>query len=236
MKNKYLLLPFALLLASCGNVTDSSSNEGSVSVEESSVVDTAKAELEAEIELINNSSSPYTIRDSITIIKDGTIYLSTFSRIEYDSTNGIYYTISQENGYTDLNNPSSYYISSTTIYYDGYDSYTLDSDDMYVKKEDAKEIKDLEIGFDFSLVENLTFKKEGFRNTLIGIVKSSNANTFLSKQGKEISDIEFKSYSNGETLQTLEFKYTQNGFSVVRSVEYTYLNVTLELPKNIKKF
>ena len=235
MKNKYLLLGFALLLASCGETPSESVVESS-NIEESSTVDTSMAELNAEIELLNNAANPYTIRDSLTILKDGTIYLSTFSRIEYDSTNGIYYTIYQENGYADLNDNSSYYTSSKTTYYDGYDSYTLDSDDMYVKKEEAKEIKDLEIEFDFSLVEDLSFKKEGFRNTLSGIVKAANANTFLSKQGKDISDIEFKSYSNGETLQELEFRYVQNGFTVIRSVEYTYLNVTLVLPKNIKKF
>lgn len=235
MKNKYLLLGFALLLASCGETPSESVVESS-NIEESSTVDTSMAELNAEIELLNNAANPYTIRDSLTILKDGTIYLSTFSRIEYDSTNGIYYTIYQENGYADLNDNSSYYTSSKTTYYDGYDSYTLDSDDMYVKKEEAKDIKDLEIEFDFSLVEDLSFKKEGFRNTLSGIVKSANANTFLSKQGKDISDIEFKSYSNGETLQELEFRYVQNGFTVIRSVEYTYLNVTLVLPKNIKKF
>ena len=235
MKNKYLLLGFALLLASCGETPSESIVESS-NIEESSTVDTAMAELNAEIELLNNADNPYTIRDSVTIMKDGTIYLSAFSRIEYDSTNGIYYTIYQENGYADLNNNSSYYTSSKTTYYDGYDSYTLDSDDMYVKKEEAKEIKDLEIGFDFSLVENFSLSKDGFKNVLSGVVKAANANTFLSKQGKDISDIEFKSYSNGETLQELEFRYVQNGFTVIRSIEYTYLNVTLVLPKNIKRF
>ena len=240
MKSKYFLLPLLLLLASCGetpatSTPDDKPSESSV-VESSSVVDSSAAELAAEILLLNNASNPYTIRDSITIIKDGTIYLSTFYRIEYDAENGIYYTINQENGYTDLSDSASYYTSSKTVYYDGYDSYTLDSDDMYIKKEEAKEIKDLEIGFNFSLVENLTFKKEGYRNTLTGIVKSSNANEFLSKQGKEISDIEFKSYSNGETLQTLEFVYYQNGFKVSRTIDYTYINVSLTIPKNIKKF
>ena len=80
MKNKYLLLGFALLLASCGETPSESIVESS-NIEESSTVDTSMAELNAEIELLNNADNPDTIRDSVTIMKDGTIYLSTFSRI-----------------------------------------------------------------------------------------------------------------------------------------------------------
>ena len=235
MKSKYLLLPLALLLASCGeintSVTDTSTTDTSVDVNES-----LKEQLDKEIDLLLNASKPYTIRDSFIAIKDGEICLNTFSRLEYDSNNGIYYYLYQESGFSGLDSASSYYSTTSTIYYDGYDSYTLDSDVMYIKKEEAKEIVDLEIEFDFSLVENLTFKQEGFRNTLTGVVKSNNANAFLSKNGKEISDIEFKSISNGQELLSVELSYTQNGFNISRTVEYTYLAVTLELPKNIKKF
>ena len=244
MKSKYLLLPLALLLASCGetntSVTDTSTTDTSVDVNES-----LKEQLDKEIDLLLNASKPYTIRDSFIAIKDGEICLNTFSRLEYDSNNGIYYYLYQESGFSGLDSSSSYYSTSSTIYYQTYIgeddkshtiSYTLDSDDMYIKKEEAKEIIDLEIGFDFSLVENLTFKQEGFRNTLTGVVKSNNANAFLSKSGKEISDIEFKSTSNGQELLSVELSYTQNGFNISRTVEYTYLAVTLELPKNIKKF
>lgn len=246
MKRKYLLLPFALLLASCGptestSVSDTNvpsseilESSSSISSNSESVVDSSA--VNTELAILLNSANPTTIRDSITIIKDGTIYLSVFKRIEYDATNGIYYTYYQENGLSDLENASSTYNYEETIYYDGYDSYTLDSDEMYVKKEEAKEIVSLEIEFDFNLVEQLTFKKEGFRNVLEGVVSSANANQFLSLENKQISDIEFKSYSNGEVLQSLEFNYTQNGFKVMRTVDYTYVDLILELPKNIKKF
>ena len=237
MKSKYLLLPLALLLASCGPNESASISETSTPSDTS---DTSSSVNEAAVELdiLLNSHNPTSIRDSITISKDGETYLSVFERIEYDSTNGIYLTYYQENGLSDLDNASSIYNYQQTVYYDGYDSYTLDSDGMYTKKEEAKEIVSLEIEFDFTLVEELEFKKDGYRNVLEGVVSSSNANKFLSLDNKQISNIEFKSYSNGEVLQSLEFVYTQNGFKVERTVDYTYVDIVLELPakNNIKNF
>lgn len=238
MKRKYLLLPLALLLASCDPV-DSSSISESISETDTETVEvstTPEDLVTPELNVLLNSANPTTIRDSISIDKDGTTYLSVFSRIEYDAVNGVYYTYYQERGLSDLEDASSSYNYEQTIYYDGYDSYTLDTDEMYIKKEEAKEITSLEIEFDFSLVEQLTFKKEGYRNVLEGVIPSANANEFLFSENKQISDIQFKSYSNGEVLQSLQFKYTQNGFSVSRSVDYTYVDVLIELPKNIKKW
>jgi hypothetical protein len=234
MKSKYLLLPLALLLASCGPNESASISETYTPSDTSSTVN----EADVELQILLNSSNPTSIRDSVTISKDGEACLSVFERIEYDSTNGIYLTYYQENGLSDLDNPNSSYNLQKTIYYDGYDSYTLDSDGMYIKKEESKEIVSLEIEFDFTLVEQLEFKKDGYRNVLEGVVSSANANKFLSLENKQISDIEFKSYSNGEALQSLEFVYTQNGFTVERTVDYTYVDLILELPAktNIKKF
>lgn len=235
MKSKYLLLPLALLLASCGPNESASISETNTPSDTS---DTSSSVNEAAVELdvLLNSSNPTSIRDSITISKDGETYLSVFERIEYDSVNGIYLTYYQESGLNDLEDSTPTYNYQQTVYYDGYDSYTLDSDGMYIKKEEAKEIVSLEIEFDFTLVEELEFKKDGYRNVLEGVVSSSNANKFLSLENKQISNIEFKSYSNGEVLQSLEFVYTQNGFKVERTVDYTYVDIVLDLPTNIKKF
>ena len=117
-------------------------------------------------------------------------------------------------------------------------------DDLQIKinkrtlEQSSTKKTDLEIEFDFTLVEELEFKKDGYRNVLEGVVSSSNANKFLSLENKQISDIQFKSYSNGESLQSLEFVYTQNGFKVERTVDYTYVDIVLELPakNNIKNF
>ena len=106
----------------------------------------------------------------------------------------------------------------------------------YDKKEEHKDIVDLEMGFDFTLIDNITYKKEGYRNTLVGIISSEKANKFLGKENKDISEIEFKSYSNGEVIQTVELTYYQHDFKILRTVDYSYLPVSLELPKNIKKF
>lgn len=245
MKNKYLLLPLMLLLTSCDPVESSTPSE---SIEESSSVvestsstkDTSSTEdtsaLQAELAILLGDASPTTVRDSITVIKGGYIYLSVYSRVEYDATNGIYHSQYQEYGLNSLDDNTATYTLSNTVYYDGYDSYTLDSDQMYVKKEEAKEIVDLEMGFNFELVEDITYKLEGYTHTLNGTVKASNANEFLSTEGKEISDIEFKSYGNGDVIQKIELVYYQNDFKVTRSVEYSYLDVHLELPKNVKNF
>ena len=245
MKSKYLLLPLALLLASCGPNESASISETSTPSDTS---DTSSSVNEAAVELdiLLNSSNPTSIRDSVTISKDGETYLNVFERIEYDSINGIYLTYYQENGLSDLDDASSTYNYQQTVYYavyydedeeDSYTlAYTLDSDGMYIEKEAAKEIVSLEIEFDFTLVEELEFKKDGYRNVLEGVVSSSNANKFLSLENKQISNIEFKSYSNGEVLQSLEFVYTQNGFKVERTVDYTYVDIVLDLPTNIKKF
>ena len=84
------------------------------------------------------------------------------------------------------------------------------------------------------MIESLEFSKEGYKNKLKGIVPSSKANEFLSKQGKEISDITFTSISNGENLESIELNYTQNGFDVKRTIEYSYVALTIEIPKDQK--
>ena len=70
------------------------------------------------------------------IKKDGKTYYENFERKEHDKLHGYHYYYQEEKGLSDLNNPSSSYVASSTVYYDGYYSYSLGSDDRYTKVED----------------------------------------------------------------------------------------------------
>ena len=87
--------------------------------------------------------------------------------------------------------------------------------------------------FDFTKIEELNLEVSGVYQTLTGVIKSENACEFLNVTGKEIGDISYTSVCNETNLQSIKLSYTQNGFNVTRSIEYSYLSINLELPISI---
>lgn len=232
MKKLYLLLPLLLLATSCD---ETSSESSSVSVSDSfEVVDNSESSMQAlieqELNVIKNSPAPTSIRDSLYIKKDGKTYYEIFERKEHDKLHGYHYYYQEEKGLSDLNNPSSSYVTSSTVYYDGYYSYTLGSDDRYTKVEDERKITDLEFGFDFSVLENVSVEAKGYSYELTATISKENANKFLGTTGKEIESINFISTSNGGRFLGFEITYEQNGFSVERELQYSYSDIEFELP------
>lgn len=219
-KFKYLL-PLFVLLASCNNtvVTDSGSGE--------------KNPIEEEFKIINNSLDCTEIRDEIRISKDNITYCDIFLRQRYDETNAFFFHYYQETGYANLDTSSPTKTITNQIYYDGEYSYSLDTDNMYLKVEEEKEIAPIHCDFDFTKVEDLNLTIQGAQHTLTGVVKSANACDFLNVTNKEISDIAYTSVCNDTNLLSIDLSYTQNGFSVTRKIEYSYLSINLELPISI---
>lgn len=210
-KFKYLL-PLFVLLVSCNG---------------------QKAEIQNELNLINSSLDCTELRDSIKISKDGETYCDIFVRQRYDETNSFFFSYYQETSYTGLDVSSPTQTITNQIYYDGEFSYSLDTDGMYLKVVEEYDVKPIHCEFDFSKLEELQLSVEGSYNTLSGLIRSANACDFLNVLGKEIGDISYTSISNGKELQSIKLSYSQNGFNVVRNIEYSYLSVNLELPISI---
>lgn len=238
MKKLFTLLSILMLAGIISGCDENTSESSNLSNSDSStgIVDSSLNEMEAliaqELEIINNSPAPTAIRDSIYISKDGTTYYEKLTRKEHDRVHGYHFIYNEEKGLNDLNNSESTYNITSSIYYDGYYSYTLDSDDRYKKVEDEREIKDFDFEFDFSVLEVISVEKKGFSYELTASVSKENTNKFLKTSNKEIEQINFISTSNGGRFLGFEISYVQNGFEVERELQYTYSDIEFELPTN----
>ena len=217
------LLPLFVLLASCNTPSTS----------ESSQAENQEPTIESVMQIINGSLDCTELRDEVRIEKNGVTYCDTFTGLRYDQTNEFFFSFYQENSYADLNSSSPTNKITNEVYYDGEYSYTLDTDDMYLKVEKEFDVKPIHCSFDFTKIEELNLSVSGVYQTLTGVIKSANACDFLNVTGKEIGDISYTSVCNETNLQSIKLSYTQNGFNVTRSIEYSYLSINLELPISI---
>ena len=217
------LLPLFVLLASCNTPSTS----------ESTSEVTQGPTVESVLQIINSSLDCTELRDEIRIEKDGVTYCVIFTRLRYDQKNEFFYSYYQENSYAGLDSSSPTKNINNEVYYDGEYSYSLDTDDMYLKVEEEFDVKPIHCDFDFTKIEELNLEVSGVYQTLTGVIKSENACEFLNVTGKEIGDISYTSICNETNLQSIKLSYTQNGFNVTRSIEYSYLSINLELPISI---
>lgn len=240
MKKEHVLLPLLLLVASCDDNLPSLNSESvsasnTVSESSSSSVDENEVNILNELELIKNQANPTSIKILLNAKKDGKMYLNYVERNEYDKNNGFLYHYHSLQRNAGLENNANSYNEEVTVYYDGESSYTLNTDEWYYKKAEVKEIKPLKIGLNFNLVESLSFEKVGFENVLNGVIPSASANEFLNTQGKQYSDITFKSATNTGNLVSVSLSYTLDGFNVNKTISFGFVDLVLTLPTNVIK-
>ena len=206
--NKLFLLPCLAILVGCG----------------------LPKEVKAELALIENSRSSTEVVENFKISKDGKTYREIYEDKKYDDRNGRLYVYYQEKGLSSLEETAPSYEISEEVYYDGNYSYSLGTDQVYAKEKNNKEFSYFELTYNFELVSEWVFTKDGFRNKLEGVVAQDKAVEFLGGGNETTSAVKVNTISNGTNLQTLELTYQQNGFDVYRKFTYSYINVDIVLP------
>ena len=206
--NKLCLLPCLAILVGCG----------------------LPKEVKAELALIENSRSSTEVVENFKISKDGKTYREIYEDKKYDDRNGRLYVYYQEKGLSSLEETAPSYEISEEVYYDGNYSYSLGTDQVYAKEKNNKEFSYFELTYNFELVSEWVFTKDGFRNKLEGVVTQDKAVEFLGGGNETTSAVKVNTVSNGTNLQTLELTYQQNGFDVYRKFTYSYINVDIVLP------
>ena len=206
--NKLCLLPCLAILVGCG----------------------IPKEVKAELALIENSRSSTGVIENFKISKDGKTYREIYEDKKYDDRNGRLYVYYQEKGLSSLEETAPSYEISEEVYYDGTYSYSLGTDQVYAKEKNNKEFSYFELNYNFELVSEWVFTKDGFRNKLEGVVAQDKAVEFLGGGNETTSAVKVNTVSNGTNLQTLELSYQQNGFDVYRKFTYSYIDVDIVLP------
>ena len=206
--NKLCLLPCLAILVGCG----------------------LPKEVKAELALIENSRSSTEVVENFKISKDGKTYREIYEDKKYDDRNGRLYVYYQEKGLSSLEETAPSYEIIEEVYYDGNYSYSLGTDQVYAKEKNNKEFSYFELTYNFELVSEWVFTKDGFRNKLEGVVAQDKAVEFLGGGNETTSAVKVNTVSNGTNLQTLELTYQQNGFDVYRKFTYSYINVDIVLP------
>ena len=206
--NKLCLLPCLAILVGCG----------------------IPKEVKTELALIENSRSSTGVIEDFKISKDGKTYREIYEDKKYDDRNGRLSVYYQEKGLSSLEETAPSYEISEEVYYDGNYSYSLGTDQVYAKEKNNKEFSYFELTYNFELVSEWVFTKDGFRNKLEGVVTQDKAVEFLGGGNETTSAVKVNTVSNGTNLQTLELSYQQNGFDVYRKFTYSYINVDIVLP------
>ena len=206
--NKLCLLPCLAILVGCG----------------------LPKEVKAELALIENSRSSTEVVENFKISKDGKTYREIYEDKKYDDRNGRLYVYYQEKGLSSLEETAPSYEISEEVYYDGNYSYSLGTDQVYAKEKNNKEFSYFELTYNFELVSEWVFTKDGFRNKLEGVVAQDKAVEFLGGGNETTSAVKVNTVSNGTNLQTLELTYQQNGFDVYRKFTYSYNDNGIVLP------
>ena len=206
--NKLCLLPCLAILVGCG----------------------LPKEVKAELALIENSRSSTEVIENFKISKDGKTYREIYEDKKYDDRNGRLYVYYQEKGLSSLEETAPSYEISEEVYYDGNYSYSLGTDQVYAKEKNNKEFSYFELTYNFELVSEWVFTKDGFRNKLEGVVTQDKAVEFLGGGNETTSAVKVNTVSNGTNLQTLELTYQQNGFDVYRKFTYSYIDIDIVLP------
>ena len=212
--NKLCLLPCLAILVGCG----------------------LPKEVKAELALIENSRSSTEVIENFKISKDGKTYREIYEDKKYDDRNGRLYVYYQEKGLSSLEETAPSYEISEEVYYDGNYSYSLGTDQVYAKEKNNKEFSYFELTYNFELVSEWVFTKDGFRSKLEGVVTQDKAVEFLGGGNETTSAVKVNTVSNGTNLQTLELTYQQNGFDVYRKFAYSYIDIGIDSNTAIKKY
>lgn len=229
MKKKILyLLPVLLLLGACGG-NSSSNNTTTSSVAPSTTVDPAQVG----IEILNASRVSPSYREEVIIMNGTTRVYYSLERKEFDTVNNIELVAFSESGIGGLDSSSPTFSSTTTVYYDGTHSYSLGSDNFYTKEECSKTLSTYTYNFNFSVLKNAQVTTSGASNTMTATIDDSDVSTFFNKTLSGVTSFAFQAQYSSDRTNSFLLTYVQNGLSVRRQFQYTYVVSPMSLPSNI---
>ena len=220
MKKKLLLLIAPLFLTiGCGETTSSER------------VETEEGKLLNQLIQVDNLTE---IRKSVTITKDNVKYYDYYELSYFDEQDGLIYVNSRTNKYNDLSTPLLTSTITDEVYYDGLYSYTLESDNVYYKESNKREIKFFNLDYDFSKLDNLKIEEKEYKKILTGEVNEENINAFFKKTKDKISEVIVSSTNNDKTVERIDISYINNGYKVTEYYNISQFAKDLTLPKLIR--
>ena len=231
MKKKNLLF-LLVLLSSCGG--EPTQEPTAEPTQTPTVEATQEVSAETCLEIMKNCRTFSSVRNFVSIKNGSEKIYEVLHRVQYDSKKNFLLEIYQEKGKNSLDEANPTYQLSTEVYYDGEYSFSLDSDGIYIKEKCVKEITAPTNSFNYDVLKNMEVTQNGFRYILTATVEDNDVKTLLNNDISNVTSFNFRASINGETLENLEFTYTQNNLSVTRTIEYTYYDFDIVFPTTYK--
>lgn len=232
MKKTLILTTLSLLmLVGCGNNTSTNNS----SLDTSSDVTSSSEQINIVQEKIDyiKRLELYETRKSYTISKDNMVYYDSYEISYFDKNNNIEMVsrnVSRINGFDSAEEVNK---TKDIYYYDGFYSYTLQSDNIYLKESFKKSLSFYSISYNFEACK-LEGKETGSSVLLEGNVINDKINEFFGEDKKDVSDVKVSISFFGESLEEITVKYLQKGFSVYENIKVSTNSRTLVLPKQVK--